>query len=155
MAFSRQGNFLVSGSLDGSVRFWDLTGKQTHVLAEPAMQGITSVSLVPNGSRVFAAGMGKTWKAWNAENLEPAKIESGHTQSIVQSSISLTGNRMATIDMSGHVCLWDVGNGQLRLHLQLPLSAGYAVAYAPENTELLIGGNDHRLIRFAIPAYGQ
>lgn len=154
VAFNKQGKFLVSGSLDGSVRFWDLTGQQTQIIAEPALHGINSVSLAPNGSRVFAAGMGKTWKTWNAENLEPVKIESGHTQSIVQSSISLTGNRMATIDASGHVCLWDSGNGQLRLHLQLPLSAGYAVAYAPDNTELLIGGNNH-LIRFAIPAYGQ
>ena len=155
VSYDKQGKVLISGSLDSSVRFWDLTGQQTQIITDPTMQGITSVALTPNGNHVFAAGIAGTWKAWNTETLEPTKFESGHTQSIVQMSNSPAGNRMATLDRSGHLCLWDSSNGQLRLHMQLPLFAGYAAAYAPDNTEVLIGGNDHRVIRFAIPAYGQ
>ncbi len=151
VAFSKPGDTLVSGSLDGSIRFWDLTGKQTQTIADPTMKGINSVSMLPNGSAVFAAGLSRTWNAWNSQDLVLARSGIGHAQSIVRISNSLSGNRMATMDESAHLCLWDSTNGQLRYHIQLTLSAGYAVAYAPDNLEVLVGGNDTRLIRLAVP----
>ncbi len=151
VAFSKQVDILVSGSLDGSIRFWDLTGKQTQIIADPTMKGVNAVSMLPNGSAVFAAGLSRTWNAWNSQDLVLARSGTGHAQSIVRISNSLAGNRMATIDESAHLCLWDSTNGQLRYHIQLPMSAGYAVAYAPDNLEVLVGGNDQRLIRLAVP----
>ena len=155
VVFSKQGDTLVSGSLDGSIRFWDLIGKQTQTIADPTLKGINTVSIQNDGSVVFAAGVGRAWNAWNPKDLVLARSGIGHAQSIVGISNSLAGNRMATIDGSSHVCLWDSTNGQLRYHVQLPLSAGYSVAYAPDNLEVLVGGNDPRLIRLAIPVNAQ
>ena len=155
VVFSKQGETLVSGSLDGSIRFWDLIGKQTQTIADPTLKGINTVSIQNDGSVVFAAGVGRAWNAWNPKDLVLARSGIGHAQSIVGISNSLAGNRMATIDGSSHVCLWDSTNGQLRYHVQLPLSAGYSVAYAPDNLEVLVGGNDPRLIRLAIPVNAQ
>ena len=155
VAFSRQSEMLISGSLDGSVRFWDLTGRQTQMIADPAMKGLNSVSMLPNGTVLFAGGLGRTWNAWNSQDQMLVRSGVGHTHSIVRVANSLSGNRMATIDESAHLCLWDATNGQLRYHIQLPFSAGYSVAYSPDNLEVLIGGNDHRLVRLTIPPYGQ
>ncbi|MFN0199441.1 MAG: WD40 repeat domain-containing protein [Planctomycetaceae bacterium] len=153
--FNKQVKMLASGSLDGTIRFWDLTGQQTQMIADPDMKGINTVSISPNGVFVTGAGLRGGWNTWNRENLMLSTSGIGHTQSIVQISVSLAGNRMATIDESAHLSLWDANNGQLRYHVQLPLTAGYAAAYAPDNLEVLVGGNDNRLIRFAIPPYGQ
>gem|GEM_PF-3518556 len=151
VTFSEQPNVLVSGSLDGSIRFWDVTGKQTQTIADPTMKGITTVSLTPNGSLVFAAGLNRRWNAWKSQDQVLVQSGIGHAQSIVGISNSLAGNRMATIDESAHLCLWDSTNGQLRFHTQLPMSTAYQVSYSPDNLEVLIGGSDTRLIRFAVP----
>ncbi len=61
--FSKQGDALVSGSLDGSIRFWDLIGKQTQTIADPTVKGIKTVSIQSDGSVVFAAGRARAWNA--------------------------------------------------------------------------------------------
>lgn len=55
LVFSRDGKFVVSGSLDKTVRVWDLAaGKQVHPFDDDGP--VWGVAISPDGRRVVSAG---------------------------------------------------------------------------------------------------
>ena len=65
VAFSPDGNWLISGSKDRTVQFWDPRSAVTHLLLQGHKNSVISVAVSPSG-RHFATGSGdhraRVWK---------------------------------------------------------------------------------------------
>ncbi|MBT4863690.1 MAG: hypothetical protein HON53_01035, partial [Planctomycetaceae bacterium] len=61
-------------------------------------------------------------------------------------------SRVATIDYSGNLFIWNASNAAMMYHQQLPASAGFSLAYTPDGTEIIVGTNTARVLRVLIPA---
>ena len=69
----------------------------------------------------------------------------GHAEVIFRAVYNPLGNRAASIDYAGQLFVWDVASATPLFHQQLPLSAGYGVAYSTDGQELAVSGQDSRL----------
>lgn len=57
VAFSPDGNWLISGSKDRSVQFWDPRTAATHLMLQGHKNSVISVAVSPSG-KAFATGSG-------------------------------------------------------------------------------------------------
>ena len=48
--------------------------------------------------------------------------------------------------------LWDAASGGALFHQQLPVAAGYRLAWSADGTEIAVAGSDPRILRVTVPA---
>jgi WD40 repeat protein len=120
---SNSGTMLVSGSTDGTVRFWDLAdGKETGQV-NSSVNRIVKVALFRDDQFVFVAGSRNLAEVWNARTGKPA------TSMTIPSSISSAGlsgddkilvcSRRAS--SNGNISLYNMGTGAAVGQLNCPL----------------------------------
>ena len=96
VAYSPDGQRLVSGSADNTIKLWNATtGKELRTLTGHA-QRVTSVSFSPDGQRVASASLDHTVKLWELESGEELCTLTGHTSGVSCVSISPDGKQIAS-----------------------------------------------------------
>jgi len=144
---SPDGDRIVSGSVDGELRYWSLSGYREYLAIRsedmPLMQyGCFS----PDGQQVITAhwngfnfGAALTWTlAFDGDkpSLDPAPprvFEEGHTLFVAHADVDrrATGTELLTHALDGLACIWDAEQGRelLRLSGILPrLNYGFPLA---------------------------
>ena len=72
VAFSPDGRKLVSGSLDNTVRLWDVeTGQPIGSVLEGHTWWVTHVGFSPDGKKLVLGFYGKTVRLWDVETGQP------------------------------------------------------------------------------------
>jgi WD40 repeat protein len=151
---------------------WSWDGKEPEVISAAAFkhQSIFAGDLLqtietndrpltmrytPDGNWLVAAGQSRSWNRWNRANRRSTATGDagrGHNQTIHALTYNKAGSRVATIDYSGNLFIWNASNAQMMYHQQLPTSAGFSLVYTPDGTEIIVGTNDARVLRVLIPA---
>ncbi len=148
IALSSDGQRIVSGSQDGSVRMWEVeSGKQIWGVTDGHAKGVLSVAFSPNGRIVASAGADNAIRKWDAENGRPlGEPITGHSGAVNSIAFSPDGTRLASGSADAHVMLWEVPT-----HRQIgkPLTghdgAVRSVAFSPDGRLLVSGGADYTL----------
>ena len=160
LAFSQNGNWLVTGSYDGSARIWDFRYEtpqpdEPHTLAGNRGQ-IDTVAASPDGRWVAAADGydSKTQHWYNAVHLwqvaEPVSAMvpvtlTGHMQSVSSLAFSSDGHWFATGDSAGQVRIWDLAAGDLAAPYKTIWSGSSAIqtmSFSADNRWLITGSTD-------------
>jgi RNA polymerase sigma factor (sigma-70 family) len=82
LLFSQDGRTLISGSEDGTIRFWDLAAGKEVRRFESGLGQVKCLALSPNGKVLVAAGSEPTIHVWDiARGFPIARLE-GHTDSV-------------------------------------------------------------------------
>lgn len=107
---------IVSGHLDGNVRFWDAAqGECSHVLSGVHTKQVTSVSLSSDGNFLLTASRDNTLKVVDMrtyevlQSLEDELYRSGINWS--RACFSPMGNYAAAGSADGSVVVWNVQKG--------------------------------------------
>ena len=104
VAFSPDGNQIVSGSGDQSVRVWDAkTGEQLREL-QGHTSGVSSVAFSPDGNQIVSGSWDQSVRVWDAKTGEQLRELQGHTSGINSVAFSPDGNQI----VSGS---WDQSGG--------------------------------------------
>jgi WD40 repeat protein len=153
VAFSTDGRYAVSGSVDQTARIWDLTtGKEDKVLRGHSKQ-VWAVAFHPNGRQVFTASWDATARLWDAKTGNEQRRFS-HRLDLNGLALSRDGNTLFTGSDDQSVYLWNVANGdEIR---RIPGHNGfvYAVAVAPDGRHLASGSVD-KTVRVVDSSTGQ
>jgi WD40 repeat protein len=99
------GDELLSASLDGTLRIWDVdTGKELKRLAHP--NGAHDAAVSPDGKRALSAGRDRVARLWDLTNGRELHRFEGHTGAALGVAFSADGKRALTSDANDTVRLW-------------------------------------------------
>jgi WD40 repeat protein len=147
LAFSADGQTLLSGSDDRTVRVWDVhSGKQRAILEGHSDQ-VSCVAISPDGTIAATGGADKAVKLWDLFTGCERSTFRGHTGRVNSLAFGSDGKTLASgsggMDFKsgklipGEVRLWDIDTGQqlcasLRGHTNLILR----LAFSPDGAML-------------------
>jgi len=142
VAFSPDGNRIVSGSADKSVRVWDAkTGEQLREL-----QGhtgyVTSVAFSPDGNRIVSGSWDKSVRVWDGKTGEQLRELQGHTRLVFSVAFSSDGDRVVSGSEDSSVRVWDAKTGEQLRKLQGHTGPVHSVSFSSDGNRIVSGSWD-------------
>ena len=100
MQLPPDGSQVVSGSMDNTVKVWDLKGGKALKTLEGHTNIVFAVAVTPDSSRVVSGSMDNTVKIWNLENESIIASYRGDGP-ITACTIGLNGEIIIAVDSFG------------------------------------------------------
>jgi WD40 repeat protein len=109
LAWTPDGETLISGSADHSIRTWNTkTWKQLALLDGHTDSGIYAIAISPNGRILASVSLDNTARLWNLENSQPISSPLHHAQFVNCVSFSADGKLLATGCDDKNAYTWDL-----------------------------------------------
>jgi WD40 repeat protein/serine/threonine protein kinase len=113
LAYSTNGNYIVSGSADGTVILWDaLKGSMVITPMNGHSGAVNAVVFSLDDTLVASAGDDGVIRLWEIPNGRLIREISAHADSIWTLSVSPNGRIIASGGTDGTIRLWDIASGE-------------------------------------------
>ena len=147
VSYSPNGNYVVSGSWDKTVRIWNANSGECVNTLEGHTKSVSSVSYSPDGKYIATGsweynGDDKTVRIWDASSGECVKMFEGHTKSVRSVSYSPDGKYIATGNADKTVRICNVSSGKCVKTLEGHTKSVRSVSYSPDGKYIVSGGYD-------------
>lgn len=139
VAFSPNGDNILTGSEDATARLWDLNGILIQEF-EGHSEGISSVAFSPNGLNILTGSKDGTARTWDLEGVTIKNIE-GHSDEISSVAFSPNGLNILTGSKDRTARLWDLNGNTIQV-FEGQFAEITSVAFSPEGEIVLSGAND-------------
>ncbi|MEH2359929.1 nSTAND1 domain-containing NTPase [Nostoc sp.] len=142
VAISADGQTIVSGGGDGTVRLWNLQGQ---TLAEPLRgheDSVKSVAISADGQTIVSGGDDGTVRLWNLQGQTLAEPLRGHEGSVNSVAISADGQTIVSGGNDGTVRLWNLQGQTLAEPLRGHEGWVWSVAISTDGQTIVSGGDD-------------
>jgi len=142
VSLSPDGKTLASGSLDNTIKLWDVTtGKEIRTLKGHS-KAVVSVSLSPDGKTLASGSYDKTIKLWDVTTGKEIRTIKGHSKSVRSVSFSPDGKTLASGSWDNTIKLWDVTTGKEIRTIKGHSSGVLSVSFSPDGKTLASGSED-------------
>ncbi|MER6216101.1 serine/threonine-protein kinase [Streptomyces sp. NPDC001674] len=108
LEFSPDGKTLVSGSVDHTVRLWDVAGRREITSFTDHTDKVWSVAFGPDGKSAASGGADRTVRLWDIAERKAAATLTGHTSSVHSVAFSPDGRTLVSGSDDRTVRLWNV-----------------------------------------------
>ncbi len=143
VAYSADGQMLVSGDDDGHIKIWDISnGACLQTVSED--YSVYSVAFAPDGLTV-ASSNGSNISLWKVSNGACLQTFTGHAYGVLQVAFSPDGQTLASASEDYTVKLWQVSNGACLKTISPGEGWVNSVAFSPDGNTLAFGCWDRTL----------
>ncbi|KAG1885228.1 WD40-repeat-containing domain protein [Suillus subluteus] len=108
LAWTPDGERLISGSHDDSIRIWDTTTWKQIALLDGHTNAVESIAISPNGHVLASASIDNTARLWNLDNNQPISSPFHHADDVNSVSFSADGKLLATGCDDKNAYTWDL-----------------------------------------------
>jgi len=151
VAFSPDGKVIVSGSVDGGLRLWNVaSGREIRRFDGPSAR-VTAVAFARDG-KSFISGNGGTLRLWDLANGREIRRFEGGPFSGDFAAISPDGGSMLSWGGADKTLrVWDVASGRLIRHFDIRRSEVHkawirSAAFSPDGKSIAIGADETLLL---------
>jgi WD40 repeat protein/serine/threonine protein kinase len=143
VAFSPDGNHLVSAADDKTVKVWDArTGQELRTLKGHS-DDVESVAFSPDGKRLASGSGDNTVKVWDAQSGQELLSLKGHTDHVRSVAFSPDGKRLVSGSGDNTVKVWDARTGQELRTLKGHTNEVSGLAFSPDGKRLATASRDN------------
>lgn len=145
VAITPDGQTVVSGSHDGTIKVWDLaTGKCRATLLGHTSY-VYGVAITPDGCTVVSGSNDKTLKVWDLATGECRATLLGHFDLIYSVAITPDGRTVVSSSEDKTLRIWDLATGECRATLEGHVGLVYRAAITPDGRTIVSGSGDNTL----------
>lgn len=151
LAFSPDGQLLATGAETGQVNVWDVQRRQIIVQLKGDSQSVYTIKFSPDGKILAGAGYDGNVELWKVENWTPlGTLTIGGT--VLTISFSPDSKILASTGYES-VNLWQIDSGEKIATLTEHIGWVNAVAFSPDRSTLISGGDDATLRIWDVTPY--
>lgn len=145
VALSADGGRALSGSLDSTLKLWDVNSGRLLRTFGGHTNGVNAVAFSPVDARILSGSMDKTLKLWDAATGQALRSFAGHTDFVKSAAFSPDGSKIVSGSADNTLKLWDASSGQLLRTFKGHSDSVDAVAFSPDGNKVLSGSSDKTL----------
>ncbi|MBL1173668.1 protein kinase domain-containing protein [Pantanalinema sp. GBBB05] len=113
LALSPDGETLISGSADKTIKLWDLaTGQELQTLTGHT-SFVNALAVSPDGSTLVSGSADRTIRVWDLATGKQLRVLMGHTSFINALAITADGETLVSASADRTIKLWNLATGQL------------------------------------------
>jgi WD40 repeat protein len=112
VAFSPDGNRVVSGNDDRTLKVWDAFSGNQFLRLYMHAAGVNSVAFSPDGTRIVSGSDDSTLKLWDAVTGQETITLKEHTAPVTSVAFSPDGQCIASGSSDKTIKLWDSSRGR-------------------------------------------
>jgi WD40 repeat protein/tetratricopeptide (TPR) repeat protein len=142
VAFSPDGKFLASGSMDMTVRIWETGSWREVAILRGHKSNVGSVTFSPDGKFLASGSLDETVKIWETGSWREVATLRGHQGWVLSVSFSPDGKFLASGSGDKTVKVWEVGSWREVATLRGHEYAVTSVAFSPDGKFLASGSVD-------------
>lgn len=132
LAVSADGGRALSGSMDGTVRMWDLGTRQLMAVFEGHESTVSAVAFTADGRRGVSGSWDRTVRVWDLASGQSERTLSGHTEYVAGLALSPDGSHALSAGWDQTLRLWDLAAGREAGVFVGHSSNASAVAFGPD-----------------------
>jgi hypothetical protein len=142
IAFSPDGDTLLSGSGDGTVRWWDVeSGLHTKTVNAHSVWCF-SIAIHPDGEMIATGGGDQLVKLWRIENRTPFATLAGHTDDVHAVAYDPTGRKLFSAGDDMSVVVFDLKTLKLIQRMRGHTAPIPTLAVSPDGSVIATGSRD-------------
>jgi len=152
IALSPDDKILASGSLDETIRLWDVGAKKHIRTLTKHNSPVKCVSFSPDGKVLASVDeMGFVY-VWDSHNFEPKAIPKVDSiiSSYINSLIFSPDGRTLAIGGNG-ICLWDMNSNKIVVTFKSQTGAVKSIQFSPDGSLLASGYSDGTVLIWEVP----
>jgi WD40 repeat protein/serine/threonine protein kinase len=138
------GQGLVSGSFDKTLKLWSLKGESQKVFLGHT-DAVRSVATSADGRTMVSGSSDKTIKVWDMQAGNLLQTLVGHSGPVWSVAISPDGQTLASGSYDGTIKIWNLQTGQLLRTLPEHYDSVWSVTISPDGQTLASGSYDGRI----------
>ena len=136
VAFSPNGQWIVTGSMDKTAKIWDAWTDRKTLTADSYGRNI---AFSPDGKQIVTGSTDHTAMVLDAQTGRDTLTLKGHTDIVSGVAYSYDGKWIITGGESGTTKVWDAHNGREILTLKGHTNSVYAVGFSPDGQRIITG----------------
>ncbi|MBI2929130.1 MAG: serine/threonine protein kinase, partial [Verrucomicrobia bacterium] len=142
VAFSPDGQQIVTGSEDQTAKVWEVASGRELLTLKGHSAPIGSVAFSPDGQRIVTGSEDQTAKVWEAASGRELLTLKGHSTRINFVAFSPDGQRIVTGSGDQTAKVWEAASGRELLTLKGHNAPINAVAFSPDGQRIVTGSGD-------------